>query len=220
VRRELKILRYIGLIFVSIVPFSQLRLLLYRKMFGFEISPKVKIGMFNFLDIQNVFLGTQSAITGFGNIFISMVTLYLDDHARIGGPRFGLNLFRGIANKSGYEPNKFMLGRCSIIELLNYFDLSADIKIGSNTVIGGIRNTFHINGFQPIFIKDNVYVGSNCCFQMGAVVVKPIDEGDCLVAGVPAKVIVSRYGHNAENAYAPRKKVFYKNEEYVFPVSK
>lgn len=199
-------LRYVGLVLIALVPFMGLRHALYRLCFGFQIARSAKIRMFNFLDTRELVLKDHAEIRGFGNIFLSVYHVELDEYARIGGPRIGLNLFRGTANKRHRPPARLRLGKCALIELFHYFDICGPIEIGNNVVIGGIRSVFFTHVLykdvcEPIVIKDDVYVGSNCLFQMGvtiaercvvgmgAVVVKSVERPGAFIAGVPAKVV-------------------------------
>jgi len=227
--------RIIFLVLVSIVPFSRFRRILYNTLFGFEISKTAKIGILNLLDTQALVMKDYSEIRGIGNIFLGVHRLEMDQYSRIGGPRVGLNLFRGTANKKDYPSAVFKIGKCSAIELFHYFDLCGDIIIGENVVIGGIRSVFFTHSFyksefEPIKISSNVYIGSNCVFQMGtiipensvvgigSVVVKPIKTSGSLIAGVPAVVVKENLDFRSDEAFKLRKKVYYKNGEFIHPL--
>ena len=116
-------IRFFSLIFVSLVPFAVFRLFLYRKFFGFKIGKNVKIGMLNLLDIKTLVMEDNTQIRGIGNIFMSVHRLEMEPYSRIGGPRIGMNLFRGTANKRNYPPSVLKIGKCSVVELFHYFDL-------------------------------------------------------------------------------------------------
>lgn len=227
-------LRYLTLALIAVTPLLPLRLFLYRRLFGFRIAQSAKIGMFNLLDVKKLQMAEHSQIRGIGNVFLNLHELEIQEYGRIGGPRVGGNLVRGTANKKSYPKTKLTLGKCSIIELFNYFDLCADISIGSNVVIGGLRSVFFTHtmfkeNFEPISIADNVYIGSNCSFQMGtsiaadtvvgmgAVITKQIMEEDCFVAGVPAAIVKRNYGYDAKGAYQLRKLVYFDNNTFLSP---
>ena len=99
----------------------------------------------------------------------------------------------------------FTLGVNSELVRQNALDLTSNITIGDNVVIGGYGTQFWTHGFDvfrnriqgEIFIADNVYIGSSTIFNLGvsiccnvsvgagSVVSKPIvDSG--FYAGVPA----------------------------------
>ncbi len=227
-------MRLFILIIIAMTPINCVRVVLYRSLLGFKIGRHVKIGMFSLLDIRTVVMEEHAAIRGIGNIFLSVHRLEMAPYSRIGGPRFSMNLFRGTANKKDYPAACLRLGGCAIIELMHYMDICADVIIGDNVVIGGIRSVFmthtlHLQEFKPIVIGDNVYVGSNCLFQMGtrigarcvvglgSVVVKSIHEEDALIGGSPAKVVREHFGYRAEDALALRRRPYYKDGELVLP---
>jgi acetyltransferase-like isoleucine patch superfamily enzyme len=227
-------MRQLMLLFVALVPFMRLRLFLYRLLFGFKIAKTAKIRMFNFLDIRELVMKDHAEIRGFGNAFMSMYRLELDEYARIGAPRVGLNFFRGTANKRHIPAAGMKLGKCSVIELFHYFDNCGEIEIGNNVVIGGIRSVFfthalYKDSYEPIVIKDDVYVGSNCLFQMGvtiaercvvglgSVVVKPIDQPDSFIAGVPARVAKENMGFDMRSAMKLRRRPYWDGSRVVLP---
>jgi acetyltransferase-like isoleucine patch superfamily enzyme len=207
---------------------------LYRTLFGFDLARNARIGMFNYLDVRKLTMRDHSHIRGFGNIFMSVHEVEMLEFARIGGPRVGLNLFRGTANKKDRPRATLRIGRCSIIELFHYFDICGDILLGDNVCIGGIRSVFFTHTisrdtYDPIVIGDNVYVATNCLFQMGtrigarsmvgmgSVVVKPIDEEDVLIGGVPARILKENFGYSAEEAFRLRHKVYFRDGSFVQP---
>lgn len=230
----MKIVRLLALILISLIPIHPLRGYLYRQCFGFRLAPSARIGMFNLMDVKQLSMEEYSRIQGWGNIFLNVARIKLEAHARIGGPRIGLNLFRGTAHKPGYPPATFKLGRCSVIELFNYFDLCSDITFGDNTVLGGIKSvfmthTFFEKDFKPIEIGDNVFIGSNCLFQMGvsipsncvvglgSVVVDKLNDKNSFIAGVPARTIRNDYGYVARDAFSLRNLVYYEDGQFVQP---
>jgi acetyltransferase-like isoleucine patch superfamily enzyme len=227
-------LRQLLLVFVSLVPIMRLRLFMYRAFFGFKIARTAKIRMFNFLDTRELVMKDHAEIRGFGNVFMSMYRVELDEHARIGAPRVGLNFFRGTANKRHIPPAGLRLGKCSVIELFHYFDVCGEIVIGNNVVIGGIRSVFFTHAlyedeYEPIVLKDDVYVGSNCLFQMGvtipercviglgSVLVRPIEQAGAFIAGVPARVAKEDMGFDMRAAMRLRRRPYWDGERVVLP---
>ena len=227
-------LRYLLLVVVSLVPLSGVRKTLYRALFGFKIAKTAKIGMFNLLDIRQLTMKEHAEIRGFGNVFMSMYRVEMDEYARIGAPRVGLNLFRGTANKGHVAPAGLKMGKCALIELMHYFDTCGDIILGDNAIIGGIKCVFFTHAlykdeYDPIEIGENVYVGSNCLFQMGvkvpanavvgmgSVLVKPIEQEGALIAGVPARVVRENAGFSMKQAMQLRRKPFAENGKVIVP---
>jgi len=226
--------RYLLLVLVSAVPLSCLRRTLYRILFGFKIAKTARIGMFNLLDIRELVMKDHAEIRGFGNVFLSMHRVEMDEYARIGAPRVGLNLFRGRANKENAKPASLKLGKCSLIELMHYFDNCGDIILGDNSVIGGIKCVFFTHAlykdeYDPIEIGENVYVGSNCLFQMGvrvptnavvgmgSVLVKSIEQEGSLIAGVPAQVVRENAGFSMKEAMQLRHTPYSEDGRVVVP---
>jgi len=226
-------IRLLALVFISMVPVAVCRRFLYRKLFGFKIDKNAEIGMFNLLDIKTLVMEDKAKIRGIGNIFMNVHRVEMGRYSRIGGPRIGINLFRGTANKKDYPPSVLKIGKCSVIELFHYFDLCGDIIIGNNVVVGGIKSvffthSFHKPEFDPIMLGDNCYIGTNCLFQMGtrilnnsvvgmgSVITEYFEEDDCFIAGVPAKVIKKSYGFSPERAFQLRKIPFYKDGKVHF----
>jgi acetyltransferase-like isoleucine patch superfamily enzyme len=226
--------RYLLLAFVSVVPFMRLRLAFYRLFFRFQIAPTAKIRMFTFLDTQELVMKDHAEIRGFGNVFMSMYRVELDTYARIGAPRIGMNFFRGTANKKHLEPAGIRVGKCSVIELFHYFDVCGEIVLGNNVVIGGIRSVFfthalHKDSYEPIRIEDDVYVGSNCLFQMGvsvprncvvgmgSVVVKPIEKENSFIAGVPAQVVKENTDFDMRAAMRLRRRPYFEDGQVILP---
>ena len=217
------------LFLASLTPVSSVRMFLYRRVSGFDLARGAVIDPLNLLDIGELVMKDHSRIRGVGNVFLSVHRVVLGEHAAIGGPRFGLNLFRGTRNKPTYPRACFRLGRCSRIELMHYFDLCADLSIGDNVVVGGIKSvffthTFHKSEYLPIRIGDECYLGSNCLFQMGAgvpsravvgmgsVVTKPLSGENCFIAGVPARVVEENCGYSARDAFRLRRLRFWERE--------
>jgi acetyltransferase-like isoleucine patch superfamily enzyme len=227
-------LRYLMLAFVSVVPFMGLRCALYRVFFGFKLARSAKIRMFSFLDTRQLVMKDHAEIRGFGNVFLGMYSVEMDEHSRIGAPRIGLNFFRGTANKGHLAPAGLRIGKCSVVELFHYFDVCGEVTIGNNVVIGGIRSVFfthafHKASYDPIVIKDNVYVGSNCLFQMGvtipencvvglgSVVVKSIDRANSFVAGVPARVVKENSDFDMRAAMERRRRPYWDKDRIIIP---
>jgi len=109
-----------------------------------------------------------------------------------------------------------------------------NITIGDNVVIGGIKSVFFTHTFfkpefEPIVIGDNVFIGSNCLFQMGthignncvvgmgSVVIKKHETENAFIGGNPANVIKENFDFNVEDALKLRKKPFVKNGKCVLP---
>jgi len=104
---------------------------------------------------------------------------------------------------------RFVLGPKSIITQNHFFDLVESIKIGENTVIGGIHSQFWTHSFDidrnlhagDIVIGANCFIGSavrfspgslignNCIVGIGSVIVGKFEQSNVLIAGCPARII-------------------------------
>ena len=225
-------LRLLLVISIALIPVNAIRIHLYKKLLRYNIGKRCFISWFTLLDVQELIMEDDCKILGVGNIFLSMHVMHMHRFSRIGGPRIGLNMFRGTRNKKSYPSATFELGNCSIVKLFHYFDLCADIRVGDNVVIGGIRAAFFTHTFfnpqyLPIEIGNNVFIGSNCLFQMdtsipsnsivglGSVVVNRIKGGNAFIAGSPAKVITEDYNYNAIAAFKMRKLVYFDGRNYI-----
>lgn len=218
-------LRLAILALIGALPGWPVRRVLYSALFGYRFGGGARIAWGNLVDARGLDMAEGAKIRGMGNVLLNLHELTMGPFATIGGPRFGGNKVRGTAHKKAYPCAAMRLGACAIIEVDHYFDLCADIDIGANTVIGGIRSvffthTFHEPEFRPIRLGRDIYVGSNCRFQMGvdvadgcivgmgAVVVKSLEATGALVGGVPAKVLRDDAGYVAKDAFALRRRPY------------
>lgn len=226
--------RVVLLAIIGVLPGWPLRRALYRALFGYRFGKGARIAAFNVIDARTLTMAEGAKIRGAGNIVLNLHELDMGPYATIGGPRQGGNRVRGTANKPSYPHAALRVGPCAIVELEHYFDVCADIEIGANVVLGGLRSvffthTFHEPEFRPIRIGRDVYVGSNAKFQMGvsvadgcivglgAVVVKDIETPGALAAGVPAKVVREDAGYDPRAAFAMRRRPYFDGERVVMP---
>lgn len=229
--------RLLTLSLISAVPGWPVRRWLYRAFFGYRFGKGARIAMFSVVEAERLSMAEGARIRGVKNLLLNLHELDMGAYATIGGPRFGGNRVRGTAHKPGYPAAALRMGPCSIIEVEHYFDLCADIELGANVVVGGLgsvffTHTFHRPEFEAIRIGDDVYVGSNCRFQMGtsiadgcvvgmgAVVVKPITTKGALVGGVPARVIAENADYDPAAAFALRRRPYFRDGRVDHPVPK
>lgn len=227
-------LRLLALALIGVLPGWPLRRALYSALFGYRFGKGARIAAFSLIDARKLTMAEGARIRGASNVILNLHELEMGAYATIGGPRFGGNRVRGTANKRSYPHATLRLGPCAIVELEHYFDVCADVEIGANTVIGGLRSvffthTFHEPEFRPIHIGRDCYVGSNCKFQMGvsvadgcavgmgAVVVKSIETPGALAAGVPAKVVREDAGLDTRAAFALRRRPYFDGQRVIQP---
>jgi acetyltransferase-like isoleucine patch superfamily enzyme len=99
---------------------------------------------------------------------------------------------------------RFSLGDGSIITTGHKIDFTDRVEIGRRTILGGRNSSLWTHNRQrtkPIIIGSFSYIGSEIRIApgggipsrsivgIGSVITKPIQEENCLIAGVPAKPI-------------------------------
>ncbi len=226
--------RILLLTLISAVPGWPLRRLLYSTLFGYRFGKGARIAMLSVVDARQLDMAEGAKVRGAKNLLLNLHELTMGPYSRIGGPRLGGCRAVGTAHKPGYPHAALRLGPCSVIEMEHYFDVCADIEFGANVIVGGLgsyffTHTFHRPEFMPIHIGNNVYVGTNCRFQMGssvgdgcivgmgAVVVRPIEATGALLGGVPAKVIAEDAEYDAPAAFVLRGSPYFDGERVVHP---
>ncbi|KQW97706.1 hypothetical protein [Flavobacterium sp. Root420] len=177
------------------IPSNSARIFLLENMFGYSIGKNVKIG--------KVIINCNKVTIG-DNVYIADNNLILCNELSIGQKTsiHSGNVFQGSAN--------FSIGTNSRIINNHYFDLYHNIEIGNNTWIAGKSSQFWTHGSihtklkdkeLSIVIKNDVYVGSACCFApgvqiesenligLGSVVTKSFLKSKTIIAGNPALVV-------------------------------
>lgn len=183
-------IRFICSVVITLIPINILKIVLYKSLFNYDISWNCKIG-FSLIMCKSLTLKQRASIGNFNWIY-GVGTIELEANASIGDRnrinhlksiklgsesiiRKGNRLFR---NSEVGRGGNFILGRQSIVTLRHIFDLTDNISIGDNTVIGGEGSQFWTHGFDiyrngieaPIVIKDNCYMGSACLVNLGITV--------------------------------------------------
>ena len=182
--------RKLTILFISLLPWSRLRILAYRWLLGYSITLDSHIGWLNYINVIDCRLDKARI----GNLNeISAVELRMESGASIGRLNRLKNLNRvslggessissrnrfmgtrkGISPYSDHE--NFLLGDRSIVVAGHHFDLSDTVSIGSNVTIGGLGTEFWTHGFDlhhvkiqaPIVIGSDVYFGSRCLVMPG-----------------------------------------------------
>ena len=167
------------LLLAALTPFpSKLKILVYRQLFGFDVSADAQIG-FSLIVCQNLIIGS-GAIIGHMNVVRGNMTLRMKPKARIGqfnwitsgntDPRF----FQGLDRHS-----ELVMGEESSITSRHVLDCTDRIEIGRLTTVAGYRSTIITHGIdyrtakqscQPIKIGDLCLFGSNVIVLMGVTV--------------------------------------------------
>ena len=95
----------------------------------------------------------------------------------------------------------FTLGKCSELVRQNSLDLTSNITIGNNVVVGGFGSQLWTHGFDvlrnriqgEITIGNNVYVGSSTIFNLGVSICDNVSLG----AGSVVSKSITEYGLHA-----------------------
>jgi acetyltransferase-like isoleucine patch superfamily enzyme len=174
---------------------SPIKIWVFRKM-GWKIGRQCYIG-FSLVQASKATMGDNVYIGHF-NVIWRLKTLSMGSGSRI-------TLKNWI---TGARKGTFAIGKNSSMSGRHFLDASADIIIGSNTIIAGRESQFFSHGITPdcldfqksIIIGDWCYIGSATRFVpgaevpdhvfvgMGSVVTKKHKESYVLLAGVPATI--------------------------------
>ncbi|MCB0447739.1 MAG: hypothetical protein KDD03_09550 [Gelidibacter sp.] len=190
----MKLKKYV-LVLIKYIPFSSVKVQLYRTLFGYSIGNNVKIGK-SIINCKNVAIGNDVFIADY-NVF-SCTALTIGNHTKIQSG----NTFIG--------KSSFSIGEHSRIINHHYFDLYNTIHIGNHSWIAGRYSEFWTHGSLytrldtkdlSISIGNYTYIGSNSLFApgthvdsrslvaLGSVVTKTFEEQDIIIAGNPASII-------------------------------
>lgn len=215
-------MRIILAILIGIIPCNKLKISLYKAIFHYDIEINCKIGFSIVLckqmrmekgarighlnliyHVENLILESDSCIND-RNIIKYTKGCYLGQGSMI---RNANNLVR---DPLGTDKGDFRLGEYSLITAKHLFDLTDDITIGDNTVIGGIGSQLWTHGFDiyrngiqaPINIKNNCYVAASCLISLGVTIES---ENQIGLGTVVAKSITSSKGFWISNQLVRKK---------------
>lgn len=179
---------------IKYIPFNFLKIVLYRKLFGYKIGKGVEIGKI-IINCKKVNIGDH--------VYIANDNVFSCGEISIG---FNTSIHSG---NTFIGKGKFVVGDSSRVINNHHFDLWNSIIIGNNTWVAGRNSEFWTHGSihtktgkdLSITIGDNVYIGSASCFApgskisslnlvgMGSVVSGSFKTNKTLIKGNPAKVI-------------------------------
>ena len=190
---------------ISMMPLNSLRVFLYRTILGYRIGRNVKIGYGTTIQSDKVLIEDNVKIKPHNKFFrLENITI------REGTVIAGYNNFHG-ASFSLRHPlrNSIELGRNCHITAENLFDAASGIIFRDEVKIGGRGTDFWSHGstkendtiiiesgtrFGPACkIGTAVRIGKNCLIGMGTIITKSFPDDNCLIAGVPAKIIKTDY---------------------------
>ncbi|MBW1293899.1 acyltransferase [Aquimarina litoralis] len=215
-------MKNITTLLISIIPINKLKIYMYNKIFGFNISYESKLGYFNIFKV-NKFVVQKSTIGNFNLIQADKVILkegaWINKFNRIKNCNklilkekaiiFSWNFIAGIPMNSThkglvFERQNLTLGKTSEILRSNYVDLTNEITIGDNVVFAGNGSELWTHGFDTkrnyqsgsIVLGNNIFIGSNCTFT------KNVSVCDNVTIG-PSSVIYKSI--NEEGVYSSQK---------------
>ncbi|WP_152971412.1 acyltransferase [Lacinutrix algicola] len=182
----LKLLKY--------TPFSSLKVMIMRTVFGYKIGKNVSIGK-AYINCKNVTIGDNVKIASNNNFICK--TLIIGDNT----------MFHSKNNIVGN--GVFKIGDNSRVINNHYFDVWNNITIGNNTWIAGKNSEFWTHGSihtqtgknLDIEIGDDIYIGSSCKFApgvklssiniigLGSVVNNSFKDSKTIITGNPAVVV-------------------------------
>ena len=193
---------------ISIIPFSILRVILYRTFLGYKISKGAKIDFGTIIDVRHATIG-RARIARFSS-FTGPFSLSIGDGVSIGiGNSFNAARW---ATEPKFQGRGYLLeceiGNDCLITSKHIFDVVGGFKLGERSWIAGSSSQFWTHGAginKPIVIRKDCYVGSavrfapgveigdNCLVALGSVVTGQFQHNNLMIAGVPAKVVKKDY---------------------------
>jgi acetyltransferase-like isoleucine patch superfamily enzyme len=173
---------------VAVLP-GFLKRTLYRRLFGYRIGKRVRLGL-SIIDARECEIADRVRI-GHLNLILGVSKLTIGDHARIGH----LNVIRGGAevrvgryaeimrlNEINSIPDpvvindidpRFILGDGAIVTAGHKIDFTDRVRIGRRTILGGRNSSLWTHNRQrtrPIELGELCYIGSEIRVAPGGVI--------------------------------------------------
>lgn len=167
---------------------SAVKIPVYRRVFGYRIGRRVRIGFSPFVGVGRCTIGDHARI-GHLNLFLRVKDLEVGPHARIGqlnlfrgGDRIRLgpyvtvlrtNVFNAIVEGDFVAPVESVLelGAGVFVATGHWLDFSDGIRVGDHSIIGGRHSSFWTHNRQrgrPITVGCHAYLGSEVRVAPGA----------------------------------------------------
>ena len=206
---------------IAHVPFSTVRVVLYRVLLAYDIGPECIVG-FGVVITVNSFAAGRGVVIRRGTCFNGPIAVVLAERTFVG---------RYNRIECGYEASspsvrhmnytrRFETGFNSLINEGHLFDVLGTISIGRGSWVAGFNSQFLTHGVsvmdRDIAIGEECFVGSAVRFSpgsgiadrvivgIGAVVTKRFPDCDVVVGGLPARIIKVREasdGHHFEKTW-------------------
>jgi acetyltransferase-like isoleucine patch superfamily enzyme len=211
-------LRLLLALMIGLVPLNGLRLLLYRRLLGYEIGPRSRIGMFNLIACKQLRLGPATRI-GRANVIRGAF-------AFSAGPRLFVGDFNVFSAPKQLDHPKLAdrryaasieFGEDCLVNDAHYLDAHGRVTVGDGTWIAGRASQFFTHGVsvhdRDIVIGSGCFIGSAVRFApgsgvgdrnivgIGSVVVGRIAAEGSLISGFPAAPVRSIASELAAGRY-------------------
>lgn len=180
--------RLVALAFVAAMP-GFLKRPLYRRLFGYRIGRRVRLGL-SLIDARECVIADDVSI-GHLNLIVGVGKLTIGEHARVGflnvirgGDEVGLGRYAEILrmNEINSIPDpvvvnptdpRFTLGDGAVVTAGHKIDFTDRVSIGRRTILGGRNSSLWTHNRQrtrPIEIGELTYVGSEIRVAPGGVI--------------------------------------------------
>jgi acetyltransferase-like isoleucine patch superfamily enzyme len=210
-------LRLLLALMIGLVPGNGLRLLLYRRLLGYQIGPGSRIGMFNLIACKRLRLGPCARI-GRANVlrgafaFSAGARLFVGDFNVFSAPK---HLDHPKLADRGYAA-AIEFGDDCLVNDGHYLDAHGRVTVGNGTWIAGRSSQFLTHGVsvhdRDIAIGAGCFIGSAVRFApgsavgdrnigIGSVVVGRIAAEESLISGFPAAPVRSIAAELAAGRY-------------------
>jgi acetyltransferase-like isoleucine patch superfamily enzyme len=193
-------IKFFTAILISLMPFSQIRVFLYRTILKYKIN-KSFIGWLSVIAIRDVYI--KNSYIGKFNLFKGNFKLVVNENVSI--DKFNFFISGSWADSNSKFKQIIIIGKDVLITKQHYFDICGEINIGESSVIGGIKSQFWTHGSLKedfnIHIGNNCYISSGVKFApgslinnktlvaLGSVVINKFTEEKILIGGNPAKIL-------------------------------
>ncbi|WP_139326320.1 acyltransferase [Azonexus hydrophilus] len=193
-------------VIIAIAPFSAIRKLLYKIIFGYSFGANVQLGYLNVIHVPKFVVGSNSKFASF-NLFKGPFTVSIGDGVRIGRGNIFTAAWSILNDKFKNKNYKRELQLCDDVLVLDshFFDVYGKIYIGKGTWIAGRGTQMWTHGVsvmdRDITIGSYNYIGSavrvspgttlgdSNIVALGSVLVRGESISRHLISGCPAKPI-------------------------------
>ncbi|MFH0962772.1 MAG: hypothetical protein V2A58_02030 [Planctomycetota bacterium] len=207
----------------AFLPWGRLRPLVYRLLTRAKVGRGVRIGYGTYLDAKSLTIadGTHVGRLNFLKEIDTLelaegATIDHYNHVSVLA-RFSLGRDAKMGSRSTVagsawsgEKGSFLVGEGALITGQHHFDCTRTIVIGDRTTVAGVFSSIWTHGYrreslQDVLIGKGCYLGASIQIAsgvtladhtvvgMGSVVLESLLEANCLIAGVPARVLRRDY---------------------------